>query len=272
MRNGLISERHGVARSAGVGHRGGGRRDSRRALRAARPRPRAARPWPRAISAGVAGRGGRAGEPDRASLGARAVAGNVRRPRRAAVSGEQVRREFGGRASRRRTPAPTPAVPGIGRVALATSAMFTSCRRAMRTTSLPISDQVEPVLSYGRMDRLSGLDASFLYFETPAHLMHVCGLLVLDPSTMPGEYTLRRAARQAARAARDHTRRSAASCTTRCSTSTIRCGSTTTSSTSSTTCAAPPSRRPAASASWPRCAPTSRPSRSIAPVRCGRCG
>jgi diacylglycerol O-acyltransferase len=38
------------------------------------------------------------------------------------------------------------------------------------------------------MDRLSGLDASFLYFETPAHLMHVCGLLVLDTSTMPGEY------------------------------------------------------------------------------------
>jgi WS/DGAT/MGAT family acyltransferase len=38
------------------------------------------------------------------------------------------------------------------------------------------------------MDRLSGLDASFLYFETPAHLMHVCGLLVLDPSTMPAEY------------------------------------------------------------------------------------
>ena len=39
------------------------------------------------------------------------------------------------------------------------------------------------------MDRLSGLDASFLYFETPAHLMHVCGLLVLDPATMPGDYT-----------------------------------------------------------------------------------
>jgi WS/DGAT/MGAT family acyltransferase len=38
------------------------------------------------------------------------------------------------------------------------------------------------------MDRLSGLDASFLYFETPAHLMHVCGLLVIDTSTMPGEY------------------------------------------------------------------------------------
>src|SRR6478752_6450548 len=39
------------------------------------------------------------------------------------------------------------------------------------------------------MDRLSGLDASFLYFETPAHLMHVCGLLVLDPTTMPTQYS-----------------------------------------------------------------------------------
>jgi len=38
------------------------------------------------------------------------------------------------------------------------------------------------------MDRLSGLDASFLYFETSSHLMHVCGLLILDPTTMPGEY------------------------------------------------------------------------------------
>ncbi len=35
---------------------------------------------------------------------------------------------------------------------------------------------------------MSGLDASFLYFETPAHLMHVCGLLTLDPSTMSGGY------------------------------------------------------------------------------------
>jgi diacylglycerol O-acyltransferase len=38
------------------------------------------------------------------------------------------------------------------------------------------------------MERLSGLDASFLYFETPAHLMHVCGLLVLDTSTVPTGY------------------------------------------------------------------------------------
>ncbi len=39
------------------------------------------------------------------------------------------------------------------------------------------------------MDRLSGLDASFLYLETPAQLMHVCGVIVLDPSTMPDGYT-----------------------------------------------------------------------------------
>lgn len=38
------------------------------------------------------------------------------------------------------------------------------------------------------MDRLSGLDASFLYFEDSAHLMHVCGLLLLDPETIPGGY------------------------------------------------------------------------------------
>jgi diacylglycerol O-acyltransferase len=42
------------------------------------------------------------------------------------------------------------------------------------------------------MDRLSGLDASFLYLETPAQLMHVCGLIVLDPSTMPEPYTFDR--------------------------------------------------------------------------------
>ncbi len=38
------------------------------------------------------------------------------------------------------------------------------------------------------MERLSGLDASFLYLETPEQLMHVCGLLLLDVSTMPGGY------------------------------------------------------------------------------------
>jgi len=38
------------------------------------------------------------------------------------------------------------------------------------------------------MERLSGLDASFLYLETPEQLMHVCAVMVLDPSTMPTAY------------------------------------------------------------------------------------
>lgn len=42
------------------------------------------------------------------------------------------------------------------------------------------------------MDRLSGLDASFLYLETPEQLMHVCAAMVLDPATMPGGYSFER--------------------------------------------------------------------------------
>ena len=42
------------------------------------------------------------------------------------------------------------------------------------------------------MDRLSGLDASFLYLETPEQLMHVCGLMLLDPTTIPGGYDFER--------------------------------------------------------------------------------
>ena len=38
------------------------------------------------------------------------------------------------------------------------------------------------------MTRLSGLDASFLYMETPAMHTHVCLAAVLDPSTMPKPY------------------------------------------------------------------------------------
>ncbi len=39
------------------------------------------------------------------------------------------------------------------------------------------------------MERLSGLDASFLYLESSAQLLHVCGLIVLDPETIPGGYS-----------------------------------------------------------------------------------
>ena len=38
------------------------------------------------------------------------------------------------------------------------------------------------------VERLSGLDASFLYFETPSMHMHVAMTAIFDPSTMPGGY------------------------------------------------------------------------------------
>ncbi|WP_072691060.1 WS/DGAT/MGAT family O-acyltransferase [Rhodococcus marinonascens] len=38
------------------------------------------------------------------------------------------------------------------------------------------------------MQRLSGLDASFLYLETSTQLLHICGVVVLDVSTIPGGY------------------------------------------------------------------------------------
>jgi diacylglycerol O-acyltransferase / wax synthase len=42
------------------------------------------------------------------------------------------------------------------------------------------------------MQRLSGLDASFLYLESPAQPLHVCSILELDTSTMPHGYTFDR--------------------------------------------------------------------------------
>jgi WS/DGAT/MGAT family acyltransferase len=42
------------------------------------------------------------------------------------------------------------------------------------------------------MERLSGLDAFFLYLETPTQPLNVCCVLELDTSTMPGGYSYRR--------------------------------------------------------------------------------
>jgi diacylglycerol O-acyltransferase / wax synthase len=39
------------------------------------------------------------------------------------------------------------------------------------------------------MERLSGLDASFLYIESPTQPLHVCSILELDTSTVPGGYS-----------------------------------------------------------------------------------
>jgi len=42
------------------------------------------------------------------------------------------------------------------------------------------------------MQRLSGLDASFLYLETAKQPLHVCSILELDTSTIPGGYSFDR--------------------------------------------------------------------------------
>lgn len=42
------------------------------------------------------------------------------------------------------------------------------------------------------MQRLSGLDASFLYLETSTQPLHVCSVLELDTSTIPGGYSFER--------------------------------------------------------------------------------
>lgn len=39
------------------------------------------------------------------------------------------------------------------------------------------------------LHRLTGLDSSFLAAERPGNLLHVMGILVLDPTTVPGGYT-----------------------------------------------------------------------------------
>jgi len=42
------------------------------------------------------------------------------------------------------------------------------------------------------MQPLSGLDASFLYLETPSQPLHVCAIFELDTATMPGGYSFDR--------------------------------------------------------------------------------
>ncbi|MEN3318448.1 MAG: diacylglycerol O-acyltransferase / wax synthase, partial [Mycobacterium sp.] len=42
------------------------------------------------------------------------------------------------------------------------------------------------------MERLSGLDAAFLYAESSNVPLHVCSVVELDTSTIPGGYTFDR--------------------------------------------------------------------------------
>src|SRR3954452_15879113 len=40
------------------------------------------------------------------------------------------------------------------------------------------------------MQRLTGMDATFLYMETPSSYMHVAGLMILDPSEVEGGFSM----------------------------------------------------------------------------------
>ena len=129
------------------------------------------------------------------------------------------------------------------------------------------------VRTYHRgMQRLSGLDASFLYLETAAQPLHVCSVLELDTSTVPGGYTLRAAARRVVGCASRRCRCSATSSPTARSISTTRCGWRTRTSTSTAICTGSACPRRAGAASWPRSAATSPRCRWTAAGRCGRCG
>ena len=42
------------------------------------------------------------------------------------------------------------------------------------------------------MRRLTGLDAVFLYMETPSNHMHVGSTAIFDPTTVPGGYSFQK--------------------------------------------------------------------------------
>jgi diacylglycerol O-acyltransferase len=48
------------------------------------------------------------------------------------------------------------------------------------------------LVGWAAMERLSGLDAFFLYLETPTQPLNVCCVLELDTATMPGGYSFGR--------------------------------------------------------------------------------
>ena len=121
-------------------------------------------------------------------------------------------------------------------------------------------------------ERLTGLDASFLYMETPTLHMHVAMVAVFDPSTVPDGYSFRRIRQMIVdRIPLVPGLPAPAGGGARCAWAT-RSGSTTPSSTSTTTSAGPPCPRRAACASWVTSRPTSPAASSIGTDPCGRCG
>ena len=118
--------------------------------------------------------------------------------------------------------------------------------------------------SLAGMQRLTGLDATFLYLETPSSHMHVASTAVFDPADVAGRLLLREGegdGGQPAAAAAAVPSPSGRWCRSSCIT---RCGSKIPTSTSTTTCAAPRCRRPAGPRNWPSSPPTSWPGRCTA--------
>src|SRR2546421_4070576 len=99
------------------------------------------------------------------------------------------------------------------------------------------------------MERLSGLDASFLYLESPNNHMHVAATMTFDPSTVEGGYSFD-TVRELLQSRLHLLPNSGNDWPPSRSTSTTRCGSRTPTSTSTTTCGASPPPRRAATTSW----------------------
>ena len=210
IRNGLTSGRHGVASSAGVGS-GVELLDvvvaealDERVLGVVLDPPGLAeqvaepgRGWPRRAPA---------------PAGSRRVGRSAWAAASAAVSASRCGASSPVSQPAKNAGMPDAGSPGSGRIALAVRAAVTSWRRrndmptrcsaarhvdghetASRVTAgrvvVGTRTRSSLVARVRAMDRLSGLDASFLYLETPAQLMHVCGVIVLDPSTMPDGYS-----------------------------------------------------------------------------------
>ena len=121
------------------------------------------------------------------------------------------------------------------------------------------------------MERLTGMDAAFLYLESATWHMHVSMVGIYDVSTMPGGYSFEPSDSTSPTACPPSRPSTAASWRCR-SSSTIRSGSTTPTSTSTTTSGASVALLPAVDESSPRSPRRSPRSRSTAPVRCGRRG
>src|SRR4051794_39098829 len=66
---------------------------------------------------------------------------------------------------------------------------LTSIRRGSRRPASLASARFGEWGETDGMQRLTGMDATFLYMETPSSYMHVAGLMILDPSTIEGGFS-----------------------------------------------------------------------------------